>query len=160
MKRGSTLFLRAVILLLAVGVLALCIFALPSIYSGGVEEYPMAARSFLVIITVLYATTIPFFIAAWQAFKLLNYIDHKKAFSDLSVKALKNIKYCAIVIMVLYLLNVPYLLPIAQADDAPGLVLFGLISACAPIVVAVFAAILERLLKDAITIKAENDLTI
>lgn len=35
-----------------------------------------------------------------------------------------------------------------------------MVIACAPIAVAVFAAILQRLLQDAINIKSENDLTV
>ena len=60
----------------------------------------------------------------------------------------------------LYLGCVPFLIPIAEADDAPGLVLIGAVLACSPLVIAVFAAVLERLLQNAIDIKSENDLTV
>lgn len=160
MKRGSTNFLRLVLFLIGAGVLALCIFALPAMWKGGSEEFPTASRALFLIMIGLYATALPFFFALWQTLKLLSYIDQNKAFSDLSVTALRNIKYCAISIAVLYIGGVPLLLPIAQADDAPGLMLMGAVVACAPIVVAVFAAILQRLLQDAIDIKSENDLTV
>ena len=160
MKRGSTNFLRFVLFLIGAGVLALCIFALPAMWKGGSEEFPTASRALFLIMIGLYATALPFFFALWQTLKLLSYIDQDKAFSDLSVTALRNIKYCAISIAVLYIGGVPLLLPIAQADDAPGLMLMGAVVACAPIVVAVFAAILQRLLQDAIDIKSENDLTV
>lgn len=160
MKQGSTLFLRFVIFLLATGALALCAFALPAIWKGGSEEFPMASRAIFLILLGLGASVIPFLVALWQAIKLLGYIDRNTAFSDASVKALKSIKYCAIAIAVLYAGGVPLLFPIADADDAPGLVLFGMVFACAPIVVAVFAAVLQRLLQDAIRMKSENDLTV
>lgn len=160
MKRGSTHFLRFVISLLGIGVLALCVFALPSLWKGGSEEFPMASNAFLFILIVLELTAIPFFIALWQTLKLLRYIDQNTAFSVLSVKALKNIKYCAISIAVLYFANVPLLFPIADADDAPGLIVIGAAIACAPIVFAVFAAVLQRLVQNAIDIQSENDLTV
>jgi len=160
MKRASTTFLRATILLLGLGVLALAVFALPSMWKGGSEEFPTAGKAVLLIILGLYATLIPFFAGLWQTLKLLSYIDHNTAFSELSVKALKNIKYCAIAVAVIYLGFVPLLVPIAQADDAPGLILMGFGVAGAPIVVAVFAAVLQRLLQEAIDIKSENDLTV
>jgi hypothetical protein len=160
MKRGSTLFLRGVIVAMGLGVLALCIFALPSIWKGGSTEFPTASNALLLIVIGMYVAAIPFYIALWQTFKLLNYIDHNTAFSDLSVRALKNIKYCAISISVLYFAGVPLLLPIAQADDAPGLVLIGAAFACAPLVIAVFAAVLQRLLQSAIDFKTENELTV
>jgi len=160
MKKGSTWFLRGTVLLLGLMVLALCIFALPSAWEGGQVEFPTARTAVICIVIILYATVIPFFIALGETLKLLSYIDKNIAFGDLSVKALRKIKYCAIVIAVFYFINVPLLLPIAQADDAPGLLIVGFVIACAPVVVAVFAAVLERLLKDAIKIQAENELTV
>ena len=159
-KRGSTHFLRAVIFIMGLGVLALCIFALPAMWKGGSEEFPMASRALFLIMIGMYATAVPFFIALWETLKLLRYIDQNTAFSDLSVKALRNIKQCAVIIAGVYIGGVPLLLPIAQADDAPGLMVIGMAIACAPLVIAVFAAVLERLLQNAIDIKAEADLTV
>ncbi len=159
-KQVSTNFLRLVILLLAVIVLALCIFALPSMWRGGSAEFPMASNAILMIVIGLYITAVPFFVALWQAIKLLGYIDKNTAFSDLSVQALKNIKYCSMLISVVYVAFVPLLFPIADADDAPGLIIMGAVIACAPITVAVFAAVLQKLLQSVIEIKSENDLTV
>ena len=61
---------------------------------------------------------------------------------------------------ILYAAGMPILFQIADADDAPGLVLMGMVIVCAPIVIAVFAAVLQRLLQSAIAIKSENDLTV
>lgn len=160
MKRGSTHFLRFAIFIIGAGVLALCIFALPTMWKGGSEEFPTAGYAIFLIMIGMYATAVPFFFALWQTLKLLRYIDQNKAFSDLSIKALRNIKYCATIIAVLYIGGVPLLFPIADAEDAPGLVVIGAAIACAPIVVAVFAAILQKLLQNAIDIKSENDLIV
>ncbi len=160
MKRGSTHFLRLVISVIGIGVLALCIFALPSLYTRGSEEFPAANSALLTIIIFVYATAVPFFFALWQTFKLLNHIDKNIAFSDLSVKALRNIKYCAVIICLLYMACVPLLIPIAEIDDAPGLLLMGFVIACSPLVVAVFASVLQKLLRNAIEIKTENELTV
>jgi hypothetical protein len=103
---------------------------------------------------------IPFFFALYQALKLLSYIDKNKAFSQISVKALVNIKYCAITIGIIYAVLIPLVFPIADADDAPGLMGFPVIFIFASSVVGVFAAVLQRLLQDAIDIKSENDLTV
>ncbi len=56
--------------------------------------------------------------------------------------------------------GVPLLFPIAEADDAPGLLLIGFAIAWGPIVVSIFAAVLEKLLQSALEIKSENDLTV
>ena len=156
MKKGSTIFLRLVVVFLGLVVLALCIFALPSAWKGGSEEFPSASRALFLIMIGLYVTTVPFFIALWQTMKLLGLIDKNNAFSQVSIKALKNIKYCAIAIAILYIGGVPLLLPIAEADDAPGLMVFGAVIACAPIVVAAFAAVLQRLLQSGVDLKLDN----
>ena len=105
-------------------------------------------------------TSIPLFLGLFQAWKLLQYIDNNIAFSDLSVKALNKIKNYAFSISGFYVVLMPYIFYVAEKDDAPGGILFGFILATAPIVVAVFAAILQKLLKNAIDIKSENDLTV
>lgn len=48
----------------------------------------------------------------------------------------------------------------ADKDDAPGVIVIGLVIIFASIVIGVFAAVLQKLLKEAIDIKLENDLTV
>jgi hypothetical protein len=160
MKRGTTLFLKAAVILIGIPVLALCIFLVPEIANFAAELYPeMTYIQFLVYLD-LYASAIPFYIALYQAFKLLGYIDKNKAFSELSVRVLKNIKFCAITISSVYVLGMPLFYLIAEKDDAPGIIVIGLIIIFASMVIAVFAAVLQRLLTEAIELKSENDLTV
>ena len=160
MKQGSTLFLKTVVILIGIPVLAMCIFLVPKIGAFAAELYPDIAYIKYLVFINLYATAIPYYFALYQTFKLLNYIDKNKAFSELSVQALKNIKYSALAINVLYVLSMPLFYLVAERDDAPGIIIIGMIMIFASMVIAVFAAVLQRLLKDAIDIKAENDLTV
>ncbi|MEH7613725.1 DUF2975 domain-containing protein [Gottfriedia acidiceleris] len=160
MKRGSTLFLKIVVILIGLPVLALCIFVVPKIAEFAAELYPNITLMKYFIFIDLYAAAIPFYFALYQAFKLLSYIDKNKAFSELSVNALKKIKFSAIAISVLYVLGLPLFYLIADMDDAPGIIVIGMVLIFASMVIAVFAAVLERLLKEAIDIKSENDLTV
>ncbi|AIQ70100.1 DUF2975 domain-containing protein [Paenibacillus graminis] len=160
MERGTTLFLKAAVILMGIPVLALCIFAVPEIAGFAAELYPdMTFIKYLVLID-LYASAVPFYIALYQAFRLLGYIDKNKAFSELSVRVLKNIKYCAIVISGLYVAGLPLFYLMAEKDDAPGIIVIGLVIIFASLVIAVFAAVLQKLLKEAIELKIENDLTV
>ncbi len=159
MKRGSTLFLKIAVILIGMPILALCIFGLPFLAKEAAESAKFAYVLYGIII-VMYASTIPFFVALYQAFKLLNYIDKNKAFSEISVKVLKNIKYCAITISGLYVVGMPFFYIFAELDDAPGVILVGMLFILAPMVIAVFAAVLQRLLQEAINIKSENELTV
>lgn len=157
MKR-ETLFLKAVVYVIGLMILGLCIFLLPWIAkeaAGLVVAYVVYP-----ILIGMYVSAIPFFIALYYTLKLLSYIDKNKSFSELSVIALKNIKYCAIMISILYVAITPLLYIMAEIDDAPGVIVIGLVVIFASVVVAVFAAVLQKLLKNTIEIKSENDLTI
>lgn len=160
MKRGSTLFLKIAVILMGFPVLALCIFLEPEIGNIAVKLFPDNIYIKFLVLTDLYAAAIPFYFALYQAIKLLNYIDKNKAFSELSVKALKKIKYCAITISSLHVLVLPLFYVFAQKDDAPGVIFLGLVVPFASLVIAVFAAVLQKLLKEAIDIKSDNDLTV
>lgn len=153
MKEGSTLFLKVVIYLLGLAVLGLCIII------GGVSISGNAGM-YLPVLIVALAAGAPFFFALHQGLKLLDYIDRNIAFSDLSVRAIKNIKNSAFAISVLYAGAMPYIVYVADKDDAPGAVMIGLVFTMAPLVVSVFAAVLQKLLQQAIDIQAENDLTV
>ncbi|MET3548561.1 hypothetical protein ABID47_005191 [Paenibacillus favisporus] len=160
MKRVSTLFLKVAVFLIGMPILALCIFVVPGIANFAAELYPDHTYLKYLVFVDLYASAVPFYLALYQSFRLLIYIDRNEAFSELSVRALKNIKYCAVAISILYVAGLPLLYLIAEADDAPGVILIGLVIIFASMVIAFFAAVLQRLLKEAIDIKSENDLTV
>lgn len=158
MKQGTTLFLRLAIILIGTPIFVLCIFGLYWLVNNPAN--PMYSSLLYPILIGIYASVIPFYIALNMAFRLLSYIDKKKAFSQISVKALNNIKYSAIAISILYVAIVPFIFLLAEKDDAPGLVVMGVVPIFASLVIAVFSAVLQRLLQEAIDIKSENDLTV
>lgn len=154
MKQGSTTLLRLTIFLLGLGALVIAVWPIPlAIMTDETGFYKP-------ILIGMYFPAIPFFIALFQATKLLSYIDSNKAFSIASVKALKIIKYCAFVVSGLYTAGMPYIFYAADRDDAPGVVAIGLVIVGASFVLAVFAALLQRLVESAVDMKSENDLTV
>ena len=160
MKRGTTLFLKIAVILIGIPILALCIFLVPKIGNFAGELYPDMAYLKWLVLMDMYAAAIPFYFALYQAFKLLSYIDHNQAFSNLSVRALKNINICALTISALYLLGMPLYYLMQQKVDPPGITVIALIIIFSSVVIAVFASVLQRLLQDAIQTKEENDLTV
>ncbi|AMO33967.1 DUF2975 domain-containing protein [Lysinibacillus sphaericus] len=156
MKR-ETLFLKIAVFLMGLPVFALCIWVVPRVALDTAQHSPILT---IVALLGVYATAIAYFVALYTTIKLLSYIDQNIAFSELSVKALINIKYCAIIISSVYVVGMPLIYYAAEVDDAPGLILIGMVIICASFVVAVFAAVLQKLLENAIDIKSENDLTV
>jgi hypothetical protein len=88
MNRGSTIFLRIVISLIALAALAVCIFPLPRMVAQEAAKTPDTAYLVYLFLVGAYIMAVLFFVALYQAFKLLTYIDGNKAFSELSVRAL------------------------------------------------------------------------
>jgi hypothetical protein len=150
MNKGTTLLLRGALIFMSLPILAICIFWLPS--SVGFFPIPMIAGAYL--------TALAYFYALFQAWRLLGLIDGNMAFSKEAVNGLGRIKLAAISIAGIYTVMLPFLYPIADMDDAPGLVGFPIIIVAVSIVIATFAAVLQKLLDQAIRIKEDNDLTI
>lgn len=158
MKHGTTLFLKLAVIFIGLPVLALSLFGVTWLINNPASpEYDQLLYPVLIGI---YVSIFPFFVALYQTFRLLNYIDKKQVFSEWSVKSLKNIKLCAMIISGLYVVVLPFIFGLAELDDAPGLILVGMIPIFASLVIAVFAAVLQRLLQEAIDLKKENDLIV
>ena len=147
--KKETLFLKVVVFLIGISVLGLCIW-LPWAATIDPEWADLPVPVFIGV----YAAAIPFFVALYQVLKLLSYIDQNKAFSNLSVKALKIIKYCAIPVSLACVAAMPFLYHLAQTLDAPGILMLGLIFAFFTIVIAVLAAVFQKLFKNAIDQKS------
>lgn len=162
LQKGTTLFLRLAIAVIAAIVLALCVFGLPAIWQAVPGETHGPEVWFVVraILVAFYVGAVPFYIALYQSLKLLGYIDRGNAFSHLSVSALKVIAWCGVAISVIFAASLPFFYLWAQRADAPGLIVMGMILSCAAFTVTVFAVLMQRLLKQAIEMKVENDLTV
>ncbi|MCR8843582.1 DUF2975 domain-containing protein [Paenibacillus sp. SC116] len=156
MKHATTLFLKIVVFLMALPVLVICVFSVLSLL-GATNQFP---GKLYVVDIGFFSAIVPYYIALYQTFKLLGYIDKNIAFSELSVRALKKIKYCGFSIGIIFVVMEPVLFVMAQQDDAPGLVVISLAIPFGAFVVGVFGAVLERLLQSAIHLQSENELTV
>ncbi|WP_033826538.1 DUF2975 domain-containing protein [Bacillus andreraoultii] len=158
MSKASTNFLKISVLLIGLAVLLICIFLLPWLANYIANMYPEFAHLQYPILIGVYLTVIPFFIALYEAFRLLRFIERGEAFSELAVFSLGRIKSSAIAIFVLYIVGIIYL--ITQSALHPSIALVGIVIVFATIVIYVFTTVLQEVLKSALDIKNENDLTI
>ncbi len=154
MKLGSTLFLKSVVMLISLIVLTLCIFALPA----GIRSD--TAGMYRPLLIGMYFPAIPFFLGIIHTFKLLNLIDAGRAFSQAAINSLRSLKFMTLLISGMYALGLPYIYQVADRDDAPGVMLLGLIFTFAPLMMAILAAVLQRMFEDALQLKATSELTI
>jgi hypothetical protein len=161
MKRSSTIFLQIVIVLIGIGALALLLWA-PRIEGRNAHATNFEIYFKDPFLALVYAGSIPFFIALYQAFKVLGYVGQNKVFSPEVVKALRTIKYCALSIIGFVVVEeIVIMLMIGGDSDDPGAPIFmGFLIIFPSIVVATAAAMFERILQNAVDIKSENDLTV
>jgi hypothetical protein len=159
MKKISIVFLQAVIVL--TGIVALVLLIWLPLTEGRAANLDLFSIYFDKFILYGYAASIAFFVALYKAFKLLGYIGQNKVFSSNAVKALKGIKYCAIVLSILIVMAGLYIRIFhSKEDDPAGFLAICIMTTFVSIVVATAAAIFEKIVQNAVDMKAENDLTI
>ena len=160
MKRVSTIFLQAVIVLLGIGVLAALLWE-PQVEGRNVNATQFEIYFKDPFLAYIYIAFVPFFVGLYQAFKMLGYARRDEIFSERSVRALRTIKYCAITTAIFILGAEGYLfIFIRGEDDIAGGVMMGVFIIFVSAVIATAAAVFERILQNAVDIKSENDLTV
>jgi Protein of unknown function (DUF2975) len=158
MKRSSTLFLQVVTMLIGIGALALMLWE-PHIEGRNAHATLFEIYFNDPFLAYAYVGSIPFFVALYQAFKVVGYAGQNKVFSQAAVKALRTIKYCAIALIGFVAVGEIFIM-FGNSDDRAGGVFMGVLITFGSIVIATAAAMFERILQDAVDIKSENDLTV
>ena len=160
MKRGSILFLRAVIVLVGVAVLAGLLWE-PQV-EGRNANADLATIYFGdPFLAYVYLGSLPFFFGLYQAFKLLGYVGQGQACSPAALKATRYVKYCALAVLGFIAAAEAYiLLGPNDGEDRAGGVAMGVFTGFPCLVAAMAAAVLERVLQSAVDLKSENDLTV
>jgi hypothetical protein len=160
MKRSSTVFLQVVVVLIGIGALAFMLWE-PHIEGRNAEATVFEVYFKDPMLAYAYLASIPFFVALYQAFKVLGYAGQNQVFSPAAVKALRTIKVCAIAIIGFVAVSVVFM-PFSNPadDDGPQGVVMRILITFGSIVVATAAAMFERILQNAVDIKSENDLTV
>jgi hypothetical protein len=160
MKRSSTIFLQIVIVLIGIGALALMLWE-PHLEGRNAHATLFEIYFKDPFLAYAYTASIAFFVALYQAFKLLGYIGANQVFSQRSVKALRTIKYCALTLVAFIVGAEAYFFIFVRGkDDIAGGVMIGLVMIFVLVVAATAAAVFERLLQSAVEIKSEDDLTV
>ncbi|MES3031771.1 MAG: DUF2975 domain-containing protein [Patescibacteria group bacterium] len=159
MKRNSTIFFQVVVV--ALGILALATMIRLPLTEGRALNLDLFSIYSDPFIVYGYLASIAFFVALQQVFKLLGYIGQNKVFSLDSVKALRNIKYCAITLSILIVLAALYIMMFhADGDDPAGFIAMCIVTTFISIVIATLAARFERVLQKAVDMKSENDIRV
>lgn len=160
MKRISTVFLQVIIALIGIGTLALLLWE-PHLEGRNVNATLFEIYFKDPFLAYAYLGSISFFVMLYQAFKLLGCVGQNNVFSLNAVRALRTIKYCAI-ILIAFIAGAEAFFFIFQRgkEDVAGGVVMGLLMIFAVVVISTAAAVAEKILQNAVDLKSENDLTI
>ena len=159
MKQRLTVFLQVVIVL--IGIVSLAIMIRLPLIEGRAVNLDLFSIYLEPFILYGYASSVAFYVALYKAFKLLGYIGQNKEFSIYPVKALRSIKYCAILLSILIVIAGLYIRIFHNKEDDPaGFLAMCIVITFICIAVAIAVAVLEKILQNAVDMKTENDLTI
>nr|WP_315200831.1 DUF2975 domain-containing protein [uncultured Flavobacterium sp.] len=155
MKRILILFFQTVIVFISIVVLSIMIWF--PLTEGRAKNLDLFSIYFETFILFGYASSIAFFVALYKAFKLLGYIGQDKLFSLNSIRALKSIKYCAILLSILIVVAGIYIRIFHNKEDDPaGFVAICFLTTFVSIVAAATASIFEKKLQKAIDMKSNG----
>ena len=158
MRKCSTVFLQLVVVLIAIAALALMLWE-PHIEGRNANSTAFEVYFNDPFLAFAYIASTPFFVAIYQAFKVLGYAGENRVFSHEAVKCMRIIKYCAIAIVGFVVVSVFFMPFSASDDDGPQGVVMRIFATIGSFVIAAVAAIFERVLQNAVDIKSENELT-
>lgn len=164
MKLYIVVIAKAVVYLMGLAVLLVCGILLPEIAREETARHAGNEPLVYPFLIGAWVLAMPVFVALYHTLKLLSYIEESKAFSQHSVKALQNIKRCAVLLSILIVLGavtvIGWARSVEPSEDVTHVITLGFLFTFASSVVATFAAVLQRLLQEAIVIKTENDQTV
>lgn len=158
MKKSSTLFLKVIILLVAIGTVSGLIWFPQT--EGRAANLDLVSIYLDPFILYVYLASIPFFVGLFQTIKLLNLIDGNKAFSQEAVNTLRIMKFASIILIGLIVLAEFYLHIFVKGEDIAGPTMLGIFASLAFGVIATAISIFQKIFQKAIDLKSENDLTV
>jgi hypothetical protein len=147
MKKSSIVFLKAGIVVIAIGVLAGLIWFPQT--EGRATNLDLLSIYTDPLIIYTYVSSTLFFIGLYQAFKLLQFIDADKAFSQEAITTLKNIKFVSISLIGFIILGLLFIRFFTHGDDPAGPTMLGICVSIAFGVIATIAGIFQKLFQNA-----------
>lgn len=158
MKRMTISLFQIGVLFITLCIVLLAAFWLPQTAAAFAKDAPEYAYLQYPLLGAIYVTLIPFLLAIVEGLRLSRRVALNDAFSDASVLHLKRIKLSALLISILYLVG--GLILNSLVEMAPGIALLGILIMLASLMIGLISGILEELLRKALEIKEENDLTV
>jgi amino acid permease len=152
--KSPTIFLQTLVVLAGIGAAALLLWE-PTIEGRNAHATLFQIYFNDPFLAYAYTASIAFFVALYQAFKVLGYArQEEKRFSQASIKALRTIKFCAVAIIA-FVAGGEILILFGNSDDRAGGVFMGALIGFGSLVIAATAATAEGIFKNAADMKSK-----
>ncbi|HEX2788320.1 MAG TPA: DUF2975 domain-containing protein [Ignavibacteria bacterium] len=145
MKKSLTIFSQIVIVLIGIGTLVFMLWE-PHLEGRNANASVFEIYFNDPFLAYAYLSSILFFVALYQAFKVMGYIRQDKTFSQATVKALRTIKFCALALIGFVVIAEIFIMS-NTSDDRAGGVAMGLFAAFVFALIATAATLYERALQ-------------
>lgn len=155
MKKFSTMFFQAIVVLIGMSAFAFLIWE-PTVEGRNVDATLFDIYFKDPFLACAYLVSISFFVALYKTFKVLGYARQDKMFSQATANALRTIKYCGSILASFVGAGVAYLFIVRPEDDIAGGVAMGLFIIFVSVVSATVAGVFERKVRQAITVKSDT----
>ena len=147
------MFLQAVVVLIGIGALAFLL------WEPHLEGRNANATTFEIyfndpFLAYAYVASVSFFVALYQAFKVLRYAGTNQMFSQAAVKALRTIRICVIAMIGFVVVGEVLILP--NADELPPPIFMGFLIIFGSTVIATSTSVFEHILRKAIGDLSKN----
>lgn len=145
MKSSTAAFLQMVIVLTGIGMLGLML------WEPHLEGRNARATAFEIyfkdpFLAYVYVGSLPFFVALQRAFGLFGHVRRNGTFSQVTLNALRTIRYCAVVLIGFVVGGVIFIIVFGDGEDRPaGIFMSALVAFAAGAVAAATARFARNL---------------
>lgn len=144
----ETMFLQAVVVLVGIGALAFLLWE-PHLEGRNVNSTAYEIYFNDPFLAYAYVASLSFFVALYQAFKVLGYIRTNKLFSLDAVKAVRTIRFCALAMIAFVVIGEAFFI-LPSADELPPPIFMGLLIVFGSTVIATAMSVFEKILQNKI----------
>lgn len=147
MKKPLTIFFQILIVLIGIGTLAFLLWE-PHLEGRNANATVFEIYFNDPFLAYVYIASILFFVALYQAFKVMGYVRQNKTFSQATLKSLRTIKYCMMFLIGFIVAAMAYMFIIVRGeDDIAGGVAMGLFLIFVSFLITTAASMFQRTLQ-------------
>lgn len=138
-------FLKVVILLFGIGSLGLSIIVFPHIYEQALSGSDSMALVLYGVIAVLIGALAAQCNGLYHFYRLLMLITHDSTISQALLQRLHKVTKSTFVVAIIFMVGFPLFYLVGEVDDAPGVILLGMLFIITPLVITACLHILHKL---------------